>query len=72
MFRVLADVRPVGVKYFRKDAFYSVAATFCSVGRGKNWEGGSVRWIMDLKKGVDRKEVVFGKWGRALQKRANY
>jgi hypothetical protein len=40
------------VKYLRKDAFYSVAAPFCSVGGGKSREGGSLRWEMDLKKGA--------------------
>ncbi len=50
-----------GAKYLFEDAFCSVAAPFCSVGGGKNWEGGSLRWVMDLKKGGYRKEVVFGK-----------
>ena len=38
-------------KDLREDAFCSVAAAICSVGGGKNWEGGSVRWVMDLKRG---------------------
>ncbi len=37
-----------GAKSLREDAFYSVAAAIYSVTGGKNWEGGSMRWVMDL------------------------
>ncbi len=53
-----------GAKSLGEDAFCSVAAPICSVGGGKNWEGGSVRGVLDLKRYIINKIYMqtAGQW----------
>jgi hypothetical protein len=45
-------------KDLREDAFYSVATPICWEGGVKNSEGGSVRWVMDLKRCYQRQKCT--------------